>query len=48
MLTLQKIYEMATSDSLIDSYAIDELAALRNLTAVLGPLPEEWISSLGM
>jgi len=39
---------MATSDPLVDWYAFNEAAVLRQLMAVLGPLPEEWISSLGM
>jgi len=39
---------MATSSSLVGGYAFTEVAVLRDLMAVLGPLPEEWISSLGM
>ena len=47
ILTLREIYELATSKSLMSWYARDEAAALRELTAVLGPLPEEWVDSLG-
>ena len=39
---------MATSGSLVGWYARTEAAALRDLMALLGPLPEEWISSLGV
>jgi len=47
-LTLRKIYEIATSGSLMSWYPHDEVAALRELTGVLGPLPQEWVHSLGM
>jgi len=38
---------MATTDSLMSWYARDEVEALDQLTAVLGPLPDEWVDSLG-
>ena len=43
----KKIYELATSLPLIGWYPSDEAMALRKLTNILGPLPEEWIASLG-
>jgi len=47
-LTLRKIYELATSGPLMGWSAFNEMAALRQLAATLGPLPEEWVVSLGM
>ena len=37
---------MATSSSLLGD-ALDEASALRELALLLGPLPQEWIDSLG-
>ena len=42
-----QIYELATSSSLVDCYVSGEASALRELTTLLGPLPQEWINSLG-
>jgi len=44
----QKIYDLAMSTTLMSWFAFDEKAALDELTAALGPLPEEWVHSLGM
>lgn len=40
------IYELATSTSLI-GYAYDDARALRELSILLGPLPQEWLGFLG-
>lgn len=45
-LTLKQIYELATSSSLVGG-VYDEAMALDELTTLLGPLPQEWIDSLG-
>ena len=42
-----QIYELATSSSLVDCYVSGEASTLRELTTLLGPLPQEWINSLG-
>ena len=47
-LTVRKFYNLATTNPLMSGYAHDEEAALSDLTAVLGPLPKEWVDSLGM
>jgi len=39
---------MATSSSLVGGYAFKEATVLCDLMVVLGPLPDEWIGSLGM
>jgi len=41
------IYELATSSSLVDCYAPGEASVLCELMTLLGPLPQEWIDSLG-
>jgi len=48
MLTYRKLYELATSMPLISWGTLDGMEALHELTAILGPLPEEWVCSLGM
>jgi len=46
-LIFRKIYYIAMSRSLMSWFAFEEKAALDELTAALGPLPEEWVHSLG-
>ena len=43
---VQKVYELATSRPLI-GYVREELKALNELTSLLGPIPQEWVGSLG-
>ena len=43
---VSKIYELATSGS-VTGLAQGEKEALDELTTLLGPLPREWIDSLG-
>ena len=43
---IPKIYELATSRSMT-GLAQDEKEVLDELTTLLGPLPGEWIDSLG-
>lgn len=42
----KQIYELATSSSLLGD-AHDEASALHELMTLLGPLPQEWVGSLG-
>ena len=42
----EKVFELATSHPLI-GYAHEELNALHELTSSPGPIPQEWVSSLG-
>ena len=46
VLTFEKVYELATSRPLI-GYAREELKALNELTSLFGPIPQEWVGSLG-
>ena len=48
MLMLRKIYELATSGPLMGWIPSDQSEALKQLTATLGSVPEEWVVSLGM
>ena len=47
-LTFTKIFELTMPEPLVGWTIYDEVKALCKLRVVLGPLPEEWVVSLGM